>query len=460
MDLSNLKNSLQKLSVFKNKSLLIPVIIVLVSILLFIPTLLISGELKKKIQTDSIDKALNQIKRLQQKGVSEGLLEEKTKQLQARSNDANQIKALAVETTQRQMLLPDIFDVNDPNKLSPVIFQQFGQKYQTQIEQLIANASIAGAKRAGDCPSQTELNRAIEQAGATRSRRGMGMDLYDMGGRGAMPGTLRRPSAGRGGPIGGLRMMSEVERLVVDQVCKKRAEEISFYVTPSELSGYTFWEKYDLNTKKTEAVEDCWYYQLGYWVIEDIFDTITTMNADYDNVLDAPVKRLMRVNFTMDTNRGGMGFARVNRGRLRATTGDNKDRPRYVISTDKKTWLTEPCTGRYSGDEIDVIHFDVVCVVSTKDFMPFIQKLCSAKEHKYIDQSGQEHTYKHNQITILETNFTSVDKEDITQHNNYCYGDGGVIELDLICEYVFNKEAYENVKPESVKKTLLGEESS
>ena len=253
--------------------------------------------------------------------------------------------------------------------------------------------------------------------------------------------------------------MSEVERLIVDQVCKKRAQEISFYVTPSELSGYTFWENYDLNTKRTEAVEDCWYYQLGYWVIKDIFDTITTMNANYDNVLDAPVKRLMRVNFTMDTNRGGRGFARVNRGRLRATTGDNEDRPKYVISTDKKTWLTEPCTGRYSNDEIDVIHFDVVCVVSTKDFMPFIQELCSAKEHQYVDESGQEHTYKHNQITILETNFTSVDKEDVTQHNNYCYGDGGVIELDLICEYVFYKEGYEKIKPVSVKATLLGEES-
>ena len=104
MDLSNLKNSLQKLSVFKNKALLIPVIIVLVSILLFIPTLLISSELKNKIQTDSIDKALKQIKSLQQKGVSKGLLEEKTQQLQARSNDANQIKALAVQTTERQLL--------------------------------------------------------------------------------------------------------------------------------------------------------------------------------------------------------------------------------------------------------------------------------------------------------------------------------------------------------------------
>lgn len=459
MDLSNLKNSLQKLSIFKNKSLLIPIIIMLVGILLFIPTLLISSELNKKIQKESIDKALNQIKRLQQKGVSEKLLEVKKEKLEARSNDANEIKALAVETTQRQFLLPSVFDVNDPNKLSSVIFRQFGQKYREQIEQLITNASIAGAKRAGDCPTQTELNRAIEQTGATRSRMGRGMDLYDMGGRGAMPNTLRRPSAGRS-PLIGMRMMSEVERLIVDQVCRERAQEISFYVTPSELSGYTFWENYDLNTKKTEAVEDCWYYQLAYWVIEDIFDTITTMNADYNNVLDAPVKRLMRVNFTMDTSRGGMGFARVNRGRLRATTGDNEDRPRYVISTDKKTWLTEPCTGRYCNDEIDVIHFDVVCVVSTKDFMPFIQELCSAKEHRYVDQSGQEHTYKHNQITILETNFASVDKEDVTQHNNYCYGDGGAIELDLICEYVFYKEAYENVKPISVKQTLLGEGTS
>jgi len=460
MDLSNFKSIFQKLSVFRNTSLLIPVVIVLVSILLFIPTLLISSELKKKIQTESIDKGLKQVDRLREKGISEELLKKKTEQLQTVQKDANEIQALAVQTNQRQMLVPEIFDVNDPNKLSPLIFLQFGQKYRVGIEQLIINAKIAGAKRAGDCPTQAELTRAVEESGATtRSRMGMGRDLYDMG-RSMTTAPSRTLMPGRVGGYGSTMMMGELERLVVDQVCKKRAEELSFYVTPEELSGYTFWEKYDINIQKTQAVEDCWYYQLAYWVIEDVFDTITTMNAGYDNLLNAPVKRLERVNFTMDINRMGMGMGRMMRGRAAQTTTATDDRPKYVLSTDKQTWLTEPYTGRYCGDEIDVIHFNVVCIVSTNDFMPFIQELCSAREHKYIDKSGQEHTYKHNQITVLETNYKAVNKEDVLEYENYRYGESGVIELDLMCEYILNKKGYEDIKPLSVKTALLPEEGA
>ena len=37
------------------------------------------------------------------------------------------------------------------------------------------------------------------------------------------------------------------------------------------------------------------------------------------------------------------------------------------------------------------------------------------------------------------------------EHMVYRYGDAQVVELDLICEYVFNKAAYEAVKPKQVK---------
>jgi len=35
-----------------------------------------------------------------------------------------------------------------------------------------------------------------------------------------------------------------------------------------------------------------------------------------------------------------------------------------------------------------------------------------------------------------------------------------VVELDLICEYLFNKSSYEEIKPESVKKELAGEKDT
>ena len=42
--------------------------------------------------------------------------------------------------------------------------------------------------------------------------------------------------------------------------------------------------------------------------------------------------------------------------------------------------------------------------------------------------------------------------QQLETHRLYRYGDDAVVRLDLICEYIFNKNGYEKIKPESVKK--------
>ena len=128
-------------------------------------------------------------------------------------------------------------------------------------------------------------------------------------------------------------------------------------------------------------------------------------------------------------------------------------RPSYVLSIEGA--LTEPHTGRFCSDDIDVVHFNVVVVVSTKAVLPFMQQLCSAKQHKFRGFSGeeQEQVFKHNQITVLESKIRLIDLENTT-HNFYRYGEDAVVELDLICEYIFNKNGYDEIKPESVKELL------
>ena len=453
MDLPNFKDILGKLSVFRNTSLLIPVIIALISVLLFIPTQLMSSGLKEQVQKKSITDGYDKVQHLLKNSVSDELLKKEQEQLEIRAKDANEIELLAVQTTQRQMLSDNIFDVNDPNDLPGLTFLQFGQKFTGEIDKMIADA------KAGDCPTEAELNREIDKSGVKNRGLGMTGGMYDS--RETMitrPGGPRRgASSGGRNLMRGSRMMSELEMVVANQLCKKRAEEISFYVTPTQLSGYLFWKEYDINVQKAEAVKDCWYYQLAYWTIEDVFDTIVTMNSGYDNTLSAPVKRLMRLGFSIDTGYSFMRRGGSGRNTIGNTTNENDDRPVYVLSSDKKTMLSETCTGRYCDDDIDVIHFNVVCIVSTKDIMSFMKELCSQKEHQYIDESGQTHTYKHNQITIIESKFYSVDKEDM-DNLYYVYGDDGVVELDLVCEYIFKKEGYEHLKPESVKTELLGEE--
>lgn len=447
MEIPNFKEILSKLSVFRNKSLLIPVVIFMLGLLLFIPTQLISSGLKEKVQKESVSEGFNKVKSLLRNSISEAELNNMRAQLDARIQDANQIALLAQQTTLRKMLSDNIFDVNDPNSLPGLVFLQFGKEYTSGIDKIISETN------SGDCPTQAELNREIDKSGVrSRSMMGMGVDsMYESRITEAPRpgGSMRSPTPGEAFSPTGPRMMSELEKVVVEQICRKRAEGISFYVTPTELAGYTFWQGYDINVQKIQAVEDCWYYQLAYWVIEDIFDTITSMNSGHENVLGAPVKRLERLNFDIKTE-----FAFMRRGSFSNKNNENDDRPKYVVSSDKETMLSEPCTGRYCDDNIDVIHFNLVCIVSSKDIMPFMKELCSAKEHQYIDESGQTHTYKHNQITIIESKIYSVDKEGY-ENTNYIYGDSGIVELDLICEYMFKKEGYEDLKPESVKAAIL-----
>jgi hypothetical protein len=107
----------------------------------------------------------------------------------------------------------------------------------------------------------------------------------------------------------------------------------------------------------------------------------------------------MNASFTLQRSRPSGG----GRGRRMARRGE-KLAPSYVTSA--KDAMTNPCTGRFCSEELDVVHFNVVVVVGADDVMPFMQELCRARTHKFRGFYGDlpEQTYKHNQITILESN--------------------------------------------------------
>jgi len=165
--------------------------------------------------------------------------------------------------------------------------------------------------------------------------------------------------------------------------------------------------------------------------------------VDSTSVFTSPVKRLLGVSFTTTDSRYS-GFI-----------GEKADvLPSYVVSIEDG--LTASCTGRLCNDDIDVVHFNINVVVSTKAVLPFMQQLCSAKEHKFSGWNGNaaEQTFRHNQITILESKIRPVDREGKT-HSLYRYGEDAVVELDLICEYIFNRNGYNEIKPESVKELTI-----
>ncbi|MHC4103435.1 MAG: hypothetical protein ACYSR9_00740 [Planctomycetota bacterium] len=403
MDISQFKEVLQKLSFFKNySSLLVPVVIGLVGLLLFIPTKLMSSRLKGRIAKESVSSG-RQVQSLSKKTVAREQWQVEQEYQQAFERDANQAALLAKQSSQRELLSYKIFP--EPKDTSTLIFEEFGKYYREAIDGLITRIN------ARDCPTENELQRNLQSSSGFNMRSG-------------------RASLGR---------LSEVDTTITDVICIEKAESAFVYGNPFDLAGYEFWEQYEY-FGRAEAVEDCWYWQLAYWIIEDVIDTIGALNSGSNSVFTSPVKRLLDINF------GGSARGSSTKKTVAA------NRPSYVLMLGEG--LAEPCTGRFTGDDIDVVHFNVVIVVSTKAILPFVQQLCSAKEHRFrgFFEEEQEQTFNHNQITVLESSINPINREDTT-HVLYRYGENAVVELDLVCEYIFNKKSYDKIKPESIKKS-------
>lgn len=439
----NVKDILAKLSFFKNNlSLLVPIIIVLVALLLFVPTRILASRLGKTMsESASMAKTI--------KSLNEGLPEAaKVEQIRpyidARARDANQIDNLIKQTTQRELLSYRLFP--DTNERTSLLFDEFSRSYRSGVDGMLQGL------KAGVPPTMAEISTALKKA-PKEMMGGMYGDGYGMYGGGMAGG---RPGASTGGmnslyggqAMGGLSTMAmtDAQYKIFDTLCRERARNAGVYVGPTDIAGYLYWDEWKY-TDRDSAYKDCWYWQLGYWMIDDVLATAREMNKNSTSVLDAPVKRIMNVSFVF-TQTMGRSMRRVGRatGRGGKKTGDN---PVYVIVA--KDAMTTPCTGRLSGETFDVMQFEVRVVVDSKSALAFMKQLCTAKEHKFAGWKGDQpkQTFQHNQITILESTQSPVDPEN-WQHNTYRYGDAQVAELDLICEYLFIRAAYDGIKPKQV----------
>jgi len=436
MNVPDFKSILQKLSVLgHNSSLLAAIIITVVAIVLFIPTQLVSSKLKKQIENESLQKART-IQNMDALSREQWKVEAKYEQSYA--NDANQIKLLAEQTSKRELLSYKIFP--KPTDMSALIFEEFGRRFREIIEQKITQINNT------NCPSDAELQRSL-QSSSMRSRL-RGRNPYPT--RSSSPyGQSVRGSLSRG--------LNNIDSTIMDEICTEKAKSGLVYAHPADVSGYEYWAEYE-HPGREQAIKDCWYWQSGCWVIEDVIDTIAACNADSKSVLTSPVKRLLRVGFSLREGRFRRASSRRSRSTSRTQKASADDKPSYVLSL--QDGLTQPCTGRFSEGDIDIIHFNLVVAVSADAVLSFIEELCSAKEHRFKGWNGQleqPKIYRHNQITILESNIGPISPEDPV-HSLYRYGEDAVVELDLICEYIFNKAGYEQIKPDVIKEELKPEE--
>ena len=131
MDTSQLKGIFQKLSVFKSFSVyILPACLVLLAVILFVPSRVMSSRLKTRMNKQSIKKAKT-IKSLRGKAVSSKQCELERDYQDAYAADANEIALLARRSSQRELLSYRIFPEPDPNETSTLIFREFGEGYET-----------------------------------------------------------------------------------------------------------------------------------------------------------------------------------------------------------------------------------------------------------------------------------------------------------------------------------------
>lgn len=371
--------------------------------------------------------------------------------IKAYARDANEMEKLIKQTTLRELLSYRLFP--DTNERTTLLFEDFARRYLGGVDAMLQSV------KAGVPPTDAEITAALQKA----PQQGMGMYGSPYGGYGpGGPGRTQTVNPitssaspygayGRGMGMGmgmGLSALTDTQRKIFDTICLEKAQGAGVYASPVDVAGYMYWADWKFENRDA-AYKDCWYWQMGYWMIEDVFTTVREMNKGSSSIVDSPVKRVMNVSFVLGRTTG-RAIRRPGRNVRAKKEGES---PIYVTSA--KDGMTTPCTERYSCEDYDVMHFDVRTIVNARDTLAFMKQLCTAKSHQFNGWKGNEpvQTYLHNQITVLESSTAPVDPEGM-EHMAYRYGDAQVVELDLICEYVLNKAAYETIKPKQVKEDI------
>jgi len=421
LDMTQIKEALQKLSFLKSYSFLLPsVIIIIFAMLVYIPTPIMNSKLQQRIKKESINKGKS-LMRLGDEVVSKDQWIQEEKSSLAYLSDVEKASELALQASQRELLSYNMFPA--PKDTSVTIFKQFGQIFQNKLEDFVKAAG------GGDRPTDIELGLSGVKSGRKVAR-----------------------STG------------QISDKVRNALCLKRAQAISFYVSVYDLVFYSYWSVNNSNPGQKQgnvfeysgvdsAVEDCWYTQTGYWIIEDVIATIKAVNGSSSSIYTSAVKRLMDFNFGLASDSQSSSGAKV--------------LPEYVITSEddynsrsSRSQKQGPVTltGHSSKDGIDVVYFNMSLAIDSAKMMEFMKELCSAKKHSFMGFDGlsAKHNFRHNQITILDADFEVIDR-DTAEHKYYRYGDAAVVELVLSCEYVFDKKGYFDIKPVTIKK-LLNEE--
>lgn len=443
MDKPDFKAILAKMSFLRNHlNMLVPIIIAIVSIVPFVLAGMVGSKLDEQVNSKSLSQGRT-LSSLSQGAVSERQWEAVRDAMQRYVEDANEIEFITRQSSLRPLLSTKIFPA--PKDSSQLLFEEYAKGYLDGIENMVT------ALDGRDCPSEAEMEEHTDGSSTMMGAGG--------GYGGEMMGYGMEAYGGGGGDYDMMGYGSQQK--IVDAICSERAMSSRVYVDPEKIAGYRFWNEWTFENQDY-ALEDCWYWQMGYWVIEDVFETIRSCNAGSSNIYTSPVKRLKEIRFARVPEGGGMMGAMAGYGMDYMGEGSmsgDKDEKYPELVLEKADGIVKPLTGRLSSETLDVVHFGMAVVVDARKVLWFMEKLCSEKEHVFAGFSGTEEKQRlrRNQITILESSMKSFTRK-LGPHRLYRYGEHPVVELNLVCEYIFDLNAYKEIIPEVVTANLAAAE--
>lgn len=159
-----------------------------------------------------------------------------------------------------------------------------------------------------------------------------------------------------------------------------------------------------------------WYAQVGIWIQETLAEAIRDTNASATNVLDAPVKHLVRIDINDNPYLSGNQQLSTN---TNANMQVQPTGPAYAPNVKVPFKGSSSLTGRSSNSLYDVTHFRMVVRVDGR------------KIGEFLSQLGK------NRLVYARTVAVSPVDTVVEQQAGYFYGQDPVVELTIDGEMLF-----------------------
>lgn len=202
---------------------------------------------------------------------------------------------------------------------------------------------------------------------------------------------------------------NQAKEKLPEKMRRERAEKYKIYLDPDaiDVAG-----SLGPDITKQATPEQIWYAQNMLWIDQDICSAISQINAKANNIMDAPIKQLLKISIPDDDKQY---ITLSNSGA--PTTGDSAVTLTDDMIAGKAFNLSE--TGRISNPKYDVIHFRVEMNVDARKVPEIVAQL----------QRGRL-------ITVFTCDTNAVDARAAVDQG-YVYGEAPVVNLKLMCEELF-----------------------